>query len=137
MQFYGWWRWLRGGPQQHNDLPVTTLRLLPCLFLIGINVPMTLALGYGMGLAGAQLSYADALATSMSIIAQFLMARKQIESWIFWIAVNLLYVAYILPSQKLYATCGLYAILLAMAVMGLIQWFKIMQEQKLSGYLRK
>lgn len=137
MQFYGWWMWLRGGPQQDNDLPVTTLRLQPRLSLIGINVPMTLALGYGMGLAGAQVSYADALATSMSIIAQFLMARKHIESWMFWIAVDALYVFYILPSQKLYATLGLYAILLGMAAMGLHQWLKMMKKQRFLGTIRE
>lgn len=129
MQFYGWWMWLRGGPRQEKDLPITTLRLMPRAALISINIPLTLGLGYGMGLAGAQLSYADALATSMSIIAQFLMARKHIECWVFWIAVDGLYVFYILPSQKLYATLGLYAILLGMAAMGLLQWLKMTRMQ--------
>jgi nicotinamide mononucleotide transporter len=130
MQFYGWWMWLRGGPLQENDLPITTLNPVHRAALIGINIPLTFGLGYGMGLAGAHLSYADALATSMSIIAQFLMARKHIECWVFWILVDVLYVFYILPSQKLYATLGLYAILLGMATMGLLQWLKMMRAQR-------
>jgi nicotinamide mononucleotide transporter len=137
MQFYGWWMWLRGGPQQDNDLPVTTLSLRARLLGAGINLPMTLILGYGMGLLGAAVSYADALATSLSIVAQFLMARKQIECWVIWILVNTLYVFYILPSQKLYATMGLYAILLGLALMGLLQWLKIMREQSSEFGIRK
>jgi nicotinamide mononucleotide transporter len=129
MQFYGWWVWLRWGPTRDNDLPITRLSRSRCIFWFGINLPLAALLGYLMTFTGAQLSYADALVTAMSIIAQYLLTYKYIENWVLWILVDLVYAFYLLPIQGLYVSAVLYLILLIMAIWGLREWSRILRGQ--------
>lgn len=129
MQFYGWWVWLRCGPRRDNDLPIIRLSRRGFIFWFGINIPLATLLGYLMTFTGAELSYADALVTAMSVIAQYLLTHKYIENWILWILVDVLYAFYLLPLQGLYVSAILYLILLLMAVWGLLEWRRILRAQ--------
>jgi nicotinamide mononucleotide transporter len=130
MQFVGWWHWRRGGPQRDNDLPVTTLSNRARVGWFVLALPLTALLGYAMSYTDAQMTYADAFATAMSVIGQYLMTQKRLECWAFWILVNLLYTFYLLPAQRLYVTAGLYLLLLIMAVQGWIGWKRILRQQQ-------
>jgi nicotinamide mononucleotide transporter len=72
-------------------------------------------------LSDASYPWWDASIAAASIAAQILMARRRIENWWLWIAVDLasipLYVA-----KGLYLFAGLYLIYLALAVGGLLGW---------------
>lgn len=128
MQMYGWWVWMRGGPKQANDLPVSTQSWRNRLFWAAANIPLALALGYIMSKFGAKDYYWDALVTAMSVIGQYLMTHKKLENWVYWIVVNVIYAFYLLPKQKLYASAALYVILLGLAVMGLAEWIRLMRR---------
>lgn len=130
MQFFGWWIWLRGGPQHADDLPITTLTSRQRLVWFGVNIPLAALLGYGMSFTGAKLTYADAFVTALSVTGQLLMTYKVIEHWIFWLVVNVLYAFYILPAQKLYVSAVLYVVLLFLAVKGLVDWRAILNRQR-------
>ena len=135
MQFYGWWVWLRCGPQRDDDLPITQLSWSARAFWLAVNVPLTLALGYAMSERGAAMSYTDAAVTSLSIVAQYLLTQKRIENWLFWIAVDIVYAFYLFPSQKLYVSAGLYGVLLILATLGFLQWHRLMRQQaKAAGH---
>lgn len=128
MQFYGWWIWKKAGPQQDDDLPVTLLT--PAARAVNLAVTLGLALGLGYVMAAhtnAALPYWDASLTAASIVAQYLDARKKLESWLLWIAVDIVSVFYLYPKQHLYVTTGLYALFLALAVAGLIRWGKMVR----------
>ena len=61
----------------------------------------TFAWGYAMNnYTNAAVPYADAFITVMSLIAQWLMARKRLESWFFWIAVDVLAIGIYLYSRS-------------------------------------
>jgi nicotinamide mononucleotide transporter len=82
----------------------------------------TLLWGHLMGrFTHAALPYPDAFTTVSSLIAQWLMARKRLDSWYFWIAVDVVAVGIYL-YKGLYLTTGLYAIFLGLAVTGLMVW---------------
>ena len=134
MQFYGWWMWTRGGkqtatssgdPAQERELPITRLSLKKRLGWIGINLPLAAALGYLMSHTGAQLTYLDALATAMSVTAQYLLTHRFIENWVLWITIDVIYAGYLLPQQGLYVSVGLYVILGILSSLGLRQWSRI------------
>ena len=126
MQFYGWWLWKKAGPQQNDDLPVTLLSPAGRAGGLAITVFLALGLGYIMSThTNAALPYWDASLTAASIVAQYLDARKKLESWLIWIAVDLVSVFYLYPKQHLYVTTGLYALFLVLAVAGLIRWGKL------------
>jgi nicotinamide mononucleotide transporter len=67
------------------------------------------------------LPYLDSTLTVTSLIAQFMMTRKILENWILWIALDIVYVPMFI-SRRLYATAGLYAVFLVLAVIGLVRW---------------
>jgi nicotinamide mononucleotide transporter len=69
----------------------------------------------------ASYPYLDALTTVMSLVAMWLMARKHVESWIYWIVVDLIGVwLYFVKDVRLISL--LYTVLLILAVRGLISW---------------
>lgn len=71
----------------------------------------------------AALPYADAVIMNMSLIAQWLMARKKLESWLFWIMIDVVAVG-VYFSKELYLTTILYAAFLMLAITGFIAWKK-------------
>src|SRR3546814_1212881 len=57
----------------------------------------------------------------LSITAQWLLARRRVESWLLWIIVGLIAVP-LFASRGLYATSAVYVVLLGLSIDGLIQW---------------
>ncbi|MBU1108758.1 MAG: nicotinamide riboside transporter PnuC [Candidatus Riflebacteria bacterium] len=123
MQFYGWYFWLHGG-KMRKEAVVTQL---PRPWLIGtvmISVAATVLLGYFMAnRTDASLPYADAFTTVFSLVAQWLLSRKILESWHFWIAVDCVAIG-VYYAKDLHLTAGLYVAFLIMAIAGLLRWKK-------------
>lgn len=71
----------------------------------------------------ASYPFLDALTTVMSFVAMFLMAQKRIESWIYWIVVDVIGVGlYYVKSVKFISL--LYLVLLGLAVRGFYEWHR-------------
>lgn len=71
----------------------------------------------------ASYPYMDALTTIMSFSAMWLMAKKKVESWIYWIIVDVIGIwLYYNKNVKLISL--LYIILAGMAINGLRMWWK-------------
>ncbi len=123
LQFYGWYYWLYGDKTQ-PQLPVKSLPsfyLLSWFVLVAIG---TAIWGYGMAkYTDASFPYFDAFIMVASLVAQWLMARKLLESWGFWIAVDIVAI-YVYWQKELHMTSILYAIFLALAIWGSIAWRK-------------
>jgi len=129
MQLYGWYWWLHGG-RDRDSLPVT--RLPAAGLAIWTLLVVTASLGWGQLMAtqtDAALPYADAFTTVASLVAQWLLASKKLESWLFWIAVDLAAIA-IYWHKALLLTAGLYATFLVMAIVGLIVWHRSQRERQ-------
>lgn len=121
MQVYGWYHWLHGG-RERTELEVSLLSMPALLIWILIGAVTTVPWGYSMAnYTDAAAPYADAFIAAGSLIAQWLMARKKLESWYFWIAIDIVAVAVYL-CKELYITAGLYSVFLVLAVLGYSQW---------------
>ncbi len=118
---YGWIDWRRARART-GDVPVRTLDTRArAAWLCGIALGW-LAWGSAMHrLTDAALPWWDAGIAAASIAAQWLMARRAIEHWWLWIAVDLASVPLYL-AKGLYPFAGLYLVYLALAVWGLIDW---------------
>ena len=99
------------------------------MFWIGLTVLVTALLGYVMQTkTDASFPYEDAFITVASLVAQYLMIKKILQSWLFWIIVDV--VAIIIYAYKdLYFTTVLYVLFLVMAVMGYLEWKKAYNEE--------
>ncbi len=73
------------------------------------------------------LVYLDALLLVLSALAQFMLAKKYIENWLFWIFINIIAVIQYI-SANLYVTAVLYFLLLLMAIKGYFDWRKLYQK---------
>ncbi len=79
----------------------------------------------------ASFPYLDAITTIMSFSAMWLMAKKKIESWIYWIIVDVVGIwLYFVKDVKFLSL--LYVILLIMAFNGLRMWHKSNQENSVA-----
>ena len=72
------------------------------------------------------LVYLDALLLVLSALAQFMLAKKYIENWLFWIFINVIAVIQYI-NAGLYVTAVLYFLLLLMAIKGYFDWRKILR----------
>jgi nicotinamide mononucleotide transporter len=120
ISIYGWYHWIHGN-RETSVLEVTKTGNEIVIWMI-IGLAGTFMLGFLMGYyTNAALPYPDSFITVASLIAQWLMARKKLESWWFWIMVDVVGIG-VYFFKELYFTTGLYSVFLVMAVMGYIDW---------------
>lgn len=126
MSLYGWWLWARRDEQKHHIVTIkySTLKewLQQLLFFAVFFVAIFFALTYlKQTFATGAIPWADALASASAFTGMWLMARKKVESWYWWIFTNIC-------SIPLYFVKGLvftsiyYFVLLLMAFWGLTEW---------------
>jgi nicotinamide mononucleotide transporter len=117
---YGWWNWLRGGDGR-SGLAVTRVRGREWLAL-AVAVPLgTWGLREVLLTANGAAPLGDALTTTLSLAAQFLMCRKRLEHWWVWVAADAIYVPLYL-GRDLPLTAALYGVFLVMCVAGWREW---------------
>ena len=125
LSVYGWYQWLHGGPGR-TELRVTTITPRLAAALAAIAVVASVVLGTLLHrTTDAALPYLDASLSSISLVAQWMMTRKLLENWLVWIAVDVAYVGMFI-YKELYLTAGLYAVFLALAVRGHVDWRRSM-----------
>ncbi len=121
---WGWWMWLYGS-QEKNELPITRVSLNQLFLFAGLAI--FLAIGHGFmlhALTDASFPFIDSIILVCSIIAQFLLMKRKLESWYFWILVDLVAVP-LYAAKELYLTSTIYFLFLILAIWGLLHWKKI------------
>lgn len=126
LSFYGWYEWLYGG-ENKKELPISSLK--PIQFIGYFNIAIVGMFFFGYLLAqntNADIPYIDSLMTSLSLVAQYLLARKVLESWIFWILVDIISL-WMYYHKGLYLTDILYGIFLVLSIKGYFDWKRFMK----------
>ena len=117
---YGWWHWWRG-VQEEGEVRIVPLAIPSLLIAMLAGVAGSFVLGELAKRLHAALPFLDATLTSFSLVASWWGARKHIANWWLWIIVDVTYIGEYL-YKNLRATAVLYAILVALAVLGLRDW---------------
>ena len=123
ISLYGWYQWVRGGARQTGvTVTRTPARLWPPLVVLSGAAAVGLAWYLDTQTTDGN-PYVDAVVTAASMAAQWMMARKYLESWVVWIAVNVVSVPLFLVRGE-YPTALQYTVFLGLAVSGLRQWHR-------------
>lgn len=127
MSIYGWVLWARRDRSSHTHAVRITQAdarewLRQIGFFLFFYITIFLLLTYlKKNFAPNAIPWADAFASATAFTGMWLMARKKVESWYWWIATNIASMP--LYFVKHYAlTTVYYFILLIMAIFGLIEW---------------
>lgn len=120
---YGFVTWRRAR-RSDGDIPVAQMSARERVLWAAATLAAALAWGVAMDRwAGAAQPFFDAGIAAVSVAAQLLMARRRWENWVLWIAVDLASIPLFL-RQGLSVVAALYAVYLALAVWGLIDWMR-------------
>ena len=121
MAIYGWSVWYRGRtPGQ--ELPVTTWPVFAHCWAMLAIVCISAISGYLLAsFTDAKFPYIDSLTTWSAIWATFLVARKVLENWWYWLVIDLASI-FIYWSRDLELTALLFVLYVLMIPFGLISW---------------
>ncbi len=128
MSFYGWWNWQRKDQYKKKIVKIkfSTPRewVEQILFFLLLFAIIYFALIYiKNAFAPDAIPWADAFASASALTGMWLMTRKKVESWIWWMITNI-------ASMPLYYVKGFaptslyYFILLVLAIFGFQEWKK-------------
>lgn len=129
MSLYGWFLWSRVDPNKNTvvlQITKSTLKdwINQLLFFSGFYIVIYFSLVFlKREFAPEAIPWADALSSAAAYTAMWLMARKKVESWFWWILTNLASIP--LYFIKGYAfTSVQFIILLILAIAGWRSWLE-------------
>ncbi len=123
MAVFGWWQWQAPATSEEHPT-LSEWSIAAHGLIVGGGLPLSLLLGLGFErLFGSAMPYLDALTSVFSLIATFMLTRKVLSNWLYWIAIDTLNV-YLYWNRDLGITAGLYALYAILALWGYIQWRK-------------
>ena len=129
MSIYGWYYWAqKKDGQTLNNVSRTSIKEYYFILILGITSLLSIYLVYNFyDKWDSWTAYVDTITTAIFFVAMYLMARRKVESWIFWIIGDLI-------TIPLYFYKGLtissiqYLIFLILAILGYISWKKILNS---------
>jgi len=128
MSIYGWVLWAKKDQQKQPVLLITFSSakewMNQLLFFAAFYIAIFFSLSFlKTNFAPGAVPWADAFASATAYTGMWLMTKKKVESWYWWIATNIASVP--LYFVKHYAfTSVYYIVLLILAIIGLISWQK-------------
>jgi nicotinamide mononucleotide transporter len=135
MSLYGWYLWTRVDPNKHTIVLQITKSSVQdwrnqLLFFAGFYIIIYFSLLFlKREFAPEAIPWADALASASAYTAMWLMARKKVESWFWWIITNMASIP--LYFIKGYAfTSVQFIILLILAIAGWRSWLTKVNTKK-------
>ena len=129
MSIYGWYYWAqrKDGEVMHN-VSRTSTKEYYIILILGITSLLSIYFIYSFyDKWDSWTAYVDTITTAIFFVAMYLMARRKVESWIFWIIGDII-------TIPLYFYKGLtissiqYLIFLILAILGYISWKKILNN---------
>ena len=119
----GYWSWKHGSGSKELQISRVKLKGLASIYF---PLAVITAIGYGMILhlfTDASAPFIDSVVLTFSVVGQFLLMRRKLESWIFWIIVDLVSVP-LFAYKGLYITSAVYFVFLLNAFYGFWKWQK-------------
>ena len=129
MSIWGWVMWARRNEQHEHVLHITSASQKEWTQHLGFFAFFYVLLFFTIQwmshrnwISGA-IPWADAFASTTAYTGMWLMTKKKVESWYWWIATNIASIPLYFVKHYVF-TSVYYVVLLVMAVFGLVEWMK-------------
>jgi len=129
VSIYGWYHWKYGKKKDEEQLPVIRIGTSTYGILILVTILLTISSGYVLDhYFHSSIPYWDAFTTAGSIVATWMLARKMLENWVFWIVIDFVALGTYI-YKELYATAALFLVYTVMAIIGYNIWKRDLKGQ--------
>jgi len=130
---WGWWLWTRRDRRQQIILHITESSAKEwrhqLLFFAVCYIVLFAVISWLKPQFPGAIPWADAFASATAYTGMWLMAKKKVESWYWWLATNIASIPlYFVKDYKI--TAYYYILLFILAVAGLIEWKRKAREQQ-------
>jgi nicotinamide mononucleotide transporter len=130
--FYGWYQWQpdrahRDSKAYSDGIGKAPAKVIKICIIITAALPVLLFFIL-KNFVSVGVALSDAVLTSGGMVATWMLARKFIEQWLFWIVINTLSMVVML-YKGLYLSAFLFLVYLMMAVKGYVTWRKALHLQ--------
>lgn len=125
---YGLAMWKRQSKSTARELPISHMQRILHFKIWGVIAVLTLLISFIFTTLGeGDVVVVDAFTSSVSIVSLWLLSRKYVEQWLYWIVVDV--VNTILYIYKgLYPTAALFAFYTIVAIYGYYHWIQLMKN---------
>jgi nicotinamide mononucleotide transporter len=125
MAVYGWHQWTRGGTNGDDGAHALAVRSMSgqqhVLVISGIAV-LTFVSGYFLSEhSSAAWPYIDSFTTWASVITTYLVTRKYLQNWLYWIVIDTVSIPLYI-DRGLNLTALLFVAYVVIAVVGYFKW---------------
>lgn len=135
MAIYGYWQWSKKTDNElenSDDLTIVswnmTWHVKACLILTVV----AFCLGYLMAnFTPADFPYLDTFTTVFAIFATYLVTKKVLENWLYWIVIDLASI-YLYIEKGLIPTTVLFVVFVVVASYGYHKWLKLYQKSSIN-----
>lgn len=133
MAAYGWCQWKDATSSEHGT-PVTRWSGKQHGLALAMIAALTLASGLLLeGYTQARLPFSDSFTTWGSVVTTYMVAKKILENWLYWLVIDALSVILYL-DRELYFTALLFAIYLVIICFGWFSWLKAYRYQTATDF---
>ena len=132
MAVYGWYHWRRGDWQDEQQLGVADIhswRLSSHMLAWGLIALLSVISGYLLASnTSAVLPYLDSFTTWGSVLTTWMVARKVLENWLYWIVIDSVSIV-LYVDRGMYLTSLLFGAYVIIVIFGYLSWRKRMTMQ--------
>ena len=133
MAFYGWYQW-RGANRETASLRVSKWRAKQHVIALALIATLTFISGSLLNSGtDANLPYLDSFTTWASVVTTFMVARKILENWFYWLVIDSVSI-YLYFDRELYFTSLLFAIYIVIIFFGWFAWNRSYRQREIEAY---
>jgi nicotinamide mononucleotide transporter len=128
MAIYGWMSWTNKRISAEDKI----IRWPIKYHLLNFGISATIALVLGLlfdNFTNQAYPYADAFTGVFSLAATFMVTKKVLENWIYWILIDAICI-FLFAARDLYLSAVLFFIYTLIAIFGLLRWKKQFKQQE-------
>jgi len=133
MAFYGWYQW-RGANRETASLRVSKWRAKQHVIALALIATLTFISGSLLNSGtDANLPYLDSFTTWASVVTTFMVTRKILENWFYWLVIDSVSI-YLYLDRELYFTSLLFAIYIVIIFFGWFAWNRSYRQREIEAY---